>query len=100
MGLSLGDAVAAAHEPPVTGRDPSRLRAHNQDRGHGHYRPHREATHFQPSRAPQLSQSLREKAPMPVLRTTALAVRWGNVDTPTDPVSQTGSLTNSPHGQL
>jgi hypothetical protein len=31
---------------------------------------------------------------MPVLRATALTVRWGNVDTPTDPVSQTGSLTS------
>src|SRR5262249_19339849 len=66
MGRSLGDAVAAGHEPPVTGRDPSRLRAYDQDHGHGHYRPHREATHFQPSRAPQLSESLREKLPMPV----------------------------------
>src|SRR5262249_50414314 len=82
MGRSLGDAVAAGHEPPVTGRDPSRLRAHDQDHGHGHYRPHREATHFQPSRAPQLSESLREreKLPMPVFTATALTVRWGNVD--------------------
>src|SRR6266705_2703542 len=72
MGRSLGDAVAAGHEPPVTGRDLGRLRAHDQDHGHGHYRPHREATHFQPSRAPHLSQSLREKVPMPVLRATAV----------------------------
>jgi hypothetical protein len=38
---------------------------------------------------------------MPVLRATALTataltVRWGNVDTPTDPVSQTGSLNQLP----
>src|SRR5258705_11288248 len=72
MGRSLGEAVAAGHEPPVTGRAPGRLRAHDQDHGHGHYRPHREATHFQPSRATQLSQSLREKVPMPVLRATAV----------------------------
>ena len=33
---------------------------------------------------------------MPVLRATALTVRWGNVDTPTDPVSQTGSPNQLP----
>src|SRR5262245_13625459 len=62
MGRSLGDAVTAGHEPPVTGRDLGRLRAHDQDHSHGHYRPHREATHFQTSRAPQLSQFLRESS--------------------------------------
>src|SRR5215831_13306745 len=77
MGRSPGEAVAAGHEPPVAGQDPGRLRAHDYDHGHGYYRPHREAAHFQPSRAPQLSQSLREKVPMPVLRATALTVRWG-----------------------
>src|SRR5215470_13353017 len=80
-GHGLGEAVAAGREPPVAGRHPGRLRAHDQDHGHGHYRPHREATHFQPSRAPQLSQSLCEKLPMPVFTATALTVRWGTTST-------------------
>src|SRR4029453_5117696 len=95
MGRSLGEAVAAGHEPPVTDRDPGRLRAHGQDHGHGHYRPHREATHFQPSRAPQLSQSLRQKVSMAVPRATALTDGAASTPAAISAVIESGSSRSS-----